>query len=348
MRVVNLTLCRFLRVHLFNLLDGLPHEVPLRKVLPLDWDHHGGCFVTAQRINGSRIALVVEFVGDAEVEDRKELVAWDWRTGELVSTPSLWGSGSDPILNQVLECSSDDPVIGTAISAISDVHLLEGSWLVALSDRNTSPQLIVFNTLLPQQDAKSWRILQLPRLPCGDYFFSSRYGDWPAEFPGFLVDPAQMSFVMSSQKSALVIPVEPFIREISSARANPFVQWDDWGKHVVRTHLHPKTLILQLVGTKLLALRSYLPLQGTFFVDTYDLSKSGQGDIQQVNEWQDGGFRKVLLTPKCSVQCQVEGFPNTLQFVGNKLVCFYVSLPTFKSPRFIFTLLRIDAVAACW
>lgn len=124
---------------------------------------------------------------------------------------SLWGSGSDPILNQVLECSSDDPVIGTAISAISDVHLLEGSWLVALSDRNTSPQLIVFNTLLPQQDAKSWRILQLPRLPCGDYFFSSRYGDWPAEFPGFLVDPAQMSFVMSSQKSALVIPVEPLI-----------------------------------------------------------------------------------------------------------------------------------------
>ena len=96
MRGVNLTLCRFVNVHLFNLLTGLPHEAPLRKVLPLNWGHQGDCLVVAKQINSSRIALVVKSISDV-VGVRKSLVAWDWRTGEVVSIFFLlWESGLHP------------------------------------------------------------------------------------------------------------------------------------------------------------------------------------------------------------------------------------------------------------
>ena len=69
MHGVNLTLCRFVNVHLFNLLTGLPHKAPLRKVLPLNWGHQGDCLVVAKQINSSRIALVVKSISDVAVSD---------------------------------------------------------------------------------------------------------------------------------------------------------------------------------------------------------------------------------------------------------------------------------------
>ena len=81
---VTLMLCRFLNAHLVNLLDGQPHEVSLRKVLPLNLGHHDDCLVTASEIDGSRIALVIEFASVVEAENH-ELIVWDWRTGEMVS-----------------------------------------------------------------------------------------------------------------------------------------------------------------------------------------------------------------------------------------------------------------------
>ena len=86
-RVVNLTPHRFINVHLLNLLDGRPHEVPIRKVLSQNWGHNGDCLVTSSQISGSKIALLVKFVGvaEAEAESLKELIAWDWKTGQVVS-----------------------------------------------------------------------------------------------------------------------------------------------------------------------------------------------------------------------------------------------------------------------
>lgn len=77
MHVVIQTLFRFINVHLLNLLDGLPHEVPLDKILSLSCGRYHEYSLAARDINGSRIALVVKFDSPvAHVKFIGELGRW--------------------------------------------------------------------------------------------------------------------------------------------------------------------------------------------------------------------------------------------------------------------------------
>ena len=330
MREVYLTLRRFVKVHLFNLLNGRPHKVPLCQIIPHHRRHYGDPFVNSKEINGSRIALLVEFADVAG--NYEELIAWDWRTGEVVSCSFLLrGNGFISTLTQVLERSRDDPGIGDAISGIYHLHLLEGPWLLALSRRDADYQLLVFNTSLPQQDPRSWRILELPQPADGPYWFASPY-DPSAERPEFLIDPAQRIFVIPSLEFATVIPVEPFLRMMSSVCSSTYLQWDDWGRYAIKAHLPlPRLPALQLVDTKILSLHSFLLHQTKFFVDMCDLSKSSRRCIQPATKRVEEGYGGVPLNPKWTAQCQMEIRPNTVRFMGNKLVCIYVSPPRIQN-----------------
>ena len=84
--VVSLILRRFIKIHLLSLLDGSPHEVPLQKVLRLNLEHDDADTTTSQAISRSRIALAVECTSYSAAVRRKELIVWDWRTGEVVSS----------------------------------------------------------------------------------------------------------------------------------------------------------------------------------------------------------------------------------------------------------------------
>lgn len=83
METVDLTLRRSTNIHLFNLLDGSPHEVPLQKVLSLN-SGYGFPLRALQQISGCRIALVAQTM-DYREELNTTLIAWDWRTGAVVS-----------------------------------------------------------------------------------------------------------------------------------------------------------------------------------------------------------------------------------------------------------------------
>lgn len=85
-------LCRFINVHLLNLLDGSPHKVPLQKILTLDLGHFRGFLVTSREIGGSRIALVVDLSSFTRAKHHKELIIWDWKTGEVVNVFLFRGS----------------------------------------------------------------------------------------------------------------------------------------------------------------------------------------------------------------------------------------------------------------
>ena len=76
--------CSLINIHLLSLLDGSPHEVPLQKVLSLGLGRYSSNVMTSQRIGSSTIALVVEFFSHAVKKRHKELIVWDWRTGEKV------------------------------------------------------------------------------------------------------------------------------------------------------------------------------------------------------------------------------------------------------------------------
>jgi len=211
---------------------------------------------------------------------------------------------------------------------------LEGSWLLALSYESSIPQLIVFNTLLPQHDPRSWRILDLPFLArrTDDYMILVQH-DALEECPEFSVDPTQKILVVFSRqrRQAFVTPVEPIIQDMCSMYTDPCVPWDGWKGRVITVQLHPDTWYLQLFDKKLVTLCDLTHhLQGWGAeVHVYDLSKSGQRDtrVSQPIEGEDGGYsRRVLSAPKWIAQWNIgDEAPIRATLIGNKLFCIFVS-----------------------
>jgi hypothetical protein len=205
---------------------------------------------------------------------------------------------------------------------------LEESWLLVLSQRSSIPQLLVLNTLLPQQDPTSWRIFNLPTFLKPDTYHRifTQYERPLTEHPEFSVDPVQRNFVLFYNRAqALVVPVELLVRRMYRMRTSPRIPWDEWGKDVIAVCLPPDARTFQLYDTKLLALCGSVNLQ-EWDVLTYDLSKSGLRDIQQVREGVGAECRGVFPTPRQRTRYEIrDGFPYNTQVVGNQVLCFFVS-----------------------
>jgi len=89
MVVDNPTLRSFINIHLLNILDGSPHQLPLQKVIKLDLGDHRYPGAVSTRISGSRVALLFDVMNPTMTRHRRELIAWDWKTGEVVGNFSL-------------------------------------------------------------------------------------------------------------------------------------------------------------------------------------------------------------------------------------------------------------------
>lgn len=89
----------------------------------------------------------------------------------------------------------------------------------------------------------------------------------------------------------------------------------------------------QLVGTKVLTLCGLHLFPGNWVVRMCDLNKSGQKDAQVRRVGKE--YERVLSTPKWSAHCKMpkDNLPDKKFFVGNKVVCFYVSPPVSKTDR---------------
>ena len=206
---------------------------------------------------------------------------------------------------------------------------MEGPWLLALCHGKPAPQLLVFNLLLPRQDPRSWRILDLPLplLPTPQCY--TQCEEALAEYPEFSVDPAQRIFVVySPDKQALVTPVGLLIRRIDPMRTSPYIPWNEWGEDVVTVHLEPSVHTLRLFDTKVVTLSGSAHHPKAWGVRMYDFSRSGRTDIQSLRVSKKTGvvLRRILSTPKWFVRCQMgDGIPHVTRFVGSKVVCFFVS-----------------------
>ena len=232
---------------------------------------------------------------------------------------------------QVLRYTTEGASSDRETSSITSAYFLEEYWLLALCHGGPASQLLVFNTLLPRHDPRNLQILGLPPLSgTSDYSIFARYEKPPTELPEFSVDPTQSILVVAAlDKEALVIPVELLIRRMYSVRASPCIPWDEWVEDVITINLHPNTNSLQLFDTKVLALCGSPYLPEGWGIRMYDLSKSGQRDIQvrQVSEGAGGEYRRVISTPKWFARCQMRyGAPHDTKLVGNNVICFYVSL----------------------
>lgn len=242
----------------------------------------------------------------------------------------------------MLERSGDDPDLGNAISNITDVYL-EGSWLLVSSGRIPVAQLLVFDTRLPQQDLRSWRILELPPHPhIRRYLTFARYKNSSAECPEFLVDPAQRIFGLSTGKGLVfVVLVELLIRYTHSVRTSSCIPWDEWGRDVIIINLRFYTPSLQIFDTKVLALHHPVASLELWGVDVYDLSRSGRRDIrvQRIGEGAGGSCKKVLPTPRWFIPCpEGDGFRKSMSLLGN--VVYFLVSPLYVQKWSPYSILR--------
>jgi len=205
---------------------------------------------------------------------------------------------------------------------------LEGSWLLALYYDRSTPRLLVLNTLLPQRDPRSWRILGLPPVPGLRY--RAQHEEALTEYPEFSVDPTQRIFAVFpfNEGRAFITPVELLMRRLNSARADPYIPPEEWMEDAIAVHFRPTAHTLQIYDTKVLALCSSPDHPEDWGVEMYDLSKLGRKDVQvqEVDGKVGGGCRRVISIPKWFARCEMgDGTLHTTQFVGNKVLCVYVS-----------------------
>ena len=241
-------------------------------------------------------------------------------------------TGSNPTPTQVLDLSGDDPDFGQVVSRMTDMHFLEEYWLIALFHQPHDVYLVVFDTRQGLAQYLNWRLLQLPRLAFpASYVIPAGHGDPLTVHPEFLVDPAQSNFVIHSRGGwVLVIPVNLITQIMDSTYADPRIQWGDWGEGVIRVNVHSTAVTMQLVDAKMLVLCSSPPYPNGWSVEVYDLSKSGQNNMQVLpfGGGRGNSCRRVLSTPKWSRKLQMgDEIPSKLYLVGNKVVGFYVSPP---------------------
>ena len=223
---------------------------------------------------------------------------------------------------QVLEYSSDDPRIDDAIPHITNMCFLEESWLLVSCCSRPVPRLLVFDTRLPQQDPRSWQILDLPPVPSlGRHLIVTRRENPFAEWPEFLVDPAQRIFALfTTQSLVLLVPAELLIRYAHSVRTGSCIPWDEWGEDVITVHPNPNALALQIFDMKVLVLRRLADPLEVYGVDVYDLGRWGRKDIQiqQVNGGAGGRCRKILPAPKWFIPChRADKIPQSMSLLGN-------------------------------
>lgn len=230
-----------------------------------------------------------------------------------------------PISIQVLQRSVADPDIGNLISTVGTLCFLEDLWLLALSPVG---RIIVFNTLLSQQDPGCWRVFDLPPPlhPQRSYSIHTQYEKLRAEFPEFSVDPTQRIIVaFSIPDLAFVLPSGLLIRHMSSVRISPHVLWNEWDGDTIALRLRPNMLRLQIFDTKVLGLCLESLTQGQWGVEMFDLSVSGR---REVREGPGGGASRVLPRSKWFALCPESDQSYNPVLAGNNL-CFAAVSPLY-------------------
>lgn len=82
-----LIMCRDIRIHLLNLLDGSPHRVPRSNVLTLPLPPGvGETYIQVLAMTGSRLMLHISLQDESWPHKAlgRRLVLWNWRTGDTV------------------------------------------------------------------------------------------------------------------------------------------------------------------------------------------------------------------------------------------------------------------------
>lgn len=340
----------FVYIKLLNLSDGSPYCAP-----PLDvitWElppRLSSTFPKMFAITGSRIVMYISYRDpDLPRGDRRvwRLCVWDWKTGDLVRVLRLHSHVLFILPPQVLDLSTTK---GHGFIRRGDwfspvVFIDEFRLLVLTYDNPTGdPELVVFNTLVPQDHPSNSRRFGVPD-PSGSHDWTAciyvdrdRSLGAPNIDDPFVADPAQAILVMKLINDLdlhvlVVVRTQALIQLACSPHAGSHVPWDEWGEGAVFVgpQKYNGDTSIFIHGTKMMVTHAYRRiLQGppSFCVHTFDFNRRERDSLTLSNE--DCGVTESTSFPggKCFSVKASEGMDpwSSLDSLGDGSLFYLVS-----------------------
>jgi len=233
----------FIRIHFLGLRDGSPHCAPPSNVIV--WEFPPAVVQTMYNliaITGSRVAMRVSYRGEDPPLDAliARILVWDWKTREIVRFCGSNGYISLSSPHQVLDLLSTDG--SELVTYNARTTFLDEFRMVIIPSGLAITELVVFNTLIPQDRPGNLRRFRVPQ----------EFRDWPAEIfvdhdrdlgtpngdEALISDPAQavlaIKLLRSSEPYALlVVRTQAFDQPYSEHEDLRIVPWAEWGRYVV-------------------------------------------------------------------------------------------------------------------
>jgi len=182
------------------------------------------------------------------------ILVWDWKTGDLVSV--LWIRQSSFLTSppQVLELSSMDD--SQSVRRSTKVTFLDEFRLMVLTpDYNGLAELVLFNTLLPQDHPRNLRRFRIPPRYRKQFPFVITDHDrsFGTQDGSLITDPAQSILVVGVCDSEephhfyLVLRTQALITRACSMSSDTCIPWDEWERDAVIMEMpaHDSHILLQ-------------------------------------------------------------------------------------------------------
>ena len=226
---------------------------------------------------------------------------------------------------------------------------------IALTHRNNAPvgpELLVFNTLIPQDNPRNVRRFRLP----------SKYRNWRAYVRldhdrslgvmnrggPLITDPTQSVFIVDlslnllGQRELLVLRVQPMIELACSMRADVQIPWDEWGRGSVAVGI-PMSLcrhvyLITVHGARLLVIHSTDYADEHPYIRIFDFSRGESAALPLSDANDDGTERRILFKHgrRCAFKPAKGTTPWALEPIGDSVVRVepkIVSLPSYSTIR---------------
>jgi len=219
--------------------------------------------------------------------------------------------------------------------------------LMASSDSVTgAPELVVFDTIVPQDHSNGFRRFRFPPSYCGQTYRVHVDCDRPlgtaTRDAPFMVDPtqavlvAELYRVTSGPRVLLIMRLNSLIKHMCSMRADPCISWEEWGTGTVAMEVpfYRKRFFTFVYGTRVLvAAFADDDDQPRHFLYTFDFSKWG---CRALPLWsgEDGGIERKFVFEdgrRFVLEGDLDMSPWDMVLLGNGMIAHYLDMVSYLS-----------------
>ena len=217
--------------------------------------------------------------------------------------------------------------------------------MTSTGDRPDGPELLVSDTLVPQDHPRNLRRFGLPpqkqskRQVCIYLDHDRSLGTVNRDGP-LITDPTQAIFViclLTDPVVLLVLWIQHLIEPTCSMRTDVQIPWDEWGRGSVAMEIPEDGMdsvhLVTVHGTRVLVMCGCCYIDQGLNIHIFDFSRRGSASLSLSDESDGGTERRALF--KDGRSCKFElGDPDAYwppQSLGDSVVTYVVSLFSYSA-----------------